>query len=156
MLRAAAFLLGIAAVGGAPAQEGAAATAPLIPLPAGWRLATEFMDGFPPAGLQLLLWQTAAGANPPARVFCLVWDPGAPTVVFRPVLAATPRTSTQLAAAEAGAVYAAVNAGFFGGNQSFSLESRPQPLGARRGRGIHRVRSAKSESLRRIPGCAQQ
>jgi len=37
------------------------------------------------------------------------------------VLAATPRTPTQFAAQEPGKVFAAINAGYFGGNQSFSL-----------------------------------
>jgi hypothetical protein len=94
--------------------------ATLIPLPAGWRLATEFMADFPRAGLQLYVFEATAPATP-AKVFCLAWDPTAPTVAFKPVLAATPRTPTQFAAQETGKVYAALNAGFFGGNQSFSL-----------------------------------
>ncbi len=42
-------------------------------------------------------------------------------MAFKPVLAPTARTPTQFAAQEPGKVYAALNAGFFGGNQSFSL-----------------------------------
>eukprot|EP01031_Cornospumella_fuschlensis_P051494 gene51494-62971_t len=94
--------------------------ATLIPLPAGWRLASEFMADFPRAGLQLYVLETAAPATP-AKVFCLAWDTTAPTVAFKPVLASAPRTPTQSAAQETGKVYAAINAGFFGGNQSFSL-----------------------------------
>ncbi len=94
--------------------------ATLIPLPAGWRLATEFMADFPREGLQLYVWETAPPA-PPTKVFCLAWDPTAPTVAFKPVLASTPRTPTQFAAQESGKVFAALNAGYFGGNQSFSL-----------------------------------
>lgn len=92
----------------------------LIPLPAGWRLAPEFMADFPREGLQLYILEAAAPATP-AKVFCLAWDTTAPTVAFKPVLASTPRTPTQFAAQETGKVYAAINAGFFGGNQSFSL-----------------------------------
>ncbi len=92
----------------------------LIPLPAGWRLATEFMADFPREGLQLYVLETAPPA-PPTKVFCLAWDPTTPTVAFKPVLASTPRTPTQFAAQEPGKVFAALNAGYFGGNQSFSL-----------------------------------
>jgi hypothetical protein len=42
-------------------------------------------------------------------------------VAFKPVLALTPRTPTQFAEQEPGKVFAALNAGYFGGNQSFSL-----------------------------------
>ncbi len=42
----------------------------LIPLPAGWRLATEFMADFPREGLQLYVLETATPATP-AKVFCL-------------------------------------------------------------------------------------
>ncbi len=94
--------------------------ATLIPLPAGWRLAPELMTGFPAQGLQLFLLETTAPATP-AKVLCLAWDTTAPTVAFKPVLAATPRTPTQFAAQETSTVYAALNGGFFGGNQSFSL-----------------------------------
>jgi hypothetical protein len=92
----------------------------LIPLPAGWRLATEFMADFPREGLQLYVLETAPPATP-TKVFCLAWDPTTPTVAFKPVLASTPRTPTQFAAQEPGKVFAALNAGYFGGNQSFSL-----------------------------------
>lgn len=93
--------------------------ATLVPLPAGWRLATELMTGFPSQGLQAYAYENAAPS--PAKVICLAWDPTAPTVAFKPVLAATARTPTQFAALETGTVFAALNGGFFGGNQSFSL-----------------------------------
>ena len=92
----------------------------LIALPSGWRLASELMNGFPSEGLQIYALETTAPATP-AKVYCVAWDTTAPTVTFKPVLSATPRTLTQFAAAETGNVYAAINAGFFGGNQSFSL-----------------------------------
>jgi hypothetical protein len=96
------------------------ATTPLIPLPAGWRLAAELMAGFPAQGLQVYALEASPPATP-AKVYCLAWDTTAPTVAFKPVLSATPRTPTQFAAQESGTVYAALNGGFFGGNQSFSL-----------------------------------
>ena len=102
------------------ATTSAQPNATLIPLPAGWRLASELMTGFPTDGLQLYVLEITAPATP-AKVYCIAWDTTAPSVAFKPVLAATPRTPTQLAAAETGTVYAAINGGYFGGNQSFSL-----------------------------------
>ena len=94
--------------------------ATLIALPAGWRLANELMTNFPSQGLQAYTLETTAPATP-GKVICLAWDTTAPTVAFKPVLASTPRTPTQFAAQETGTAYAALNGGFFGGNQSFSL-----------------------------------
>jgi hypothetical protein len=122
--RFAAGLLRGAAV--APALLAAAQSqpaAPLVALPAGWRLAPEYMAGFPAEGLQLFVYESPAGATPAVRSFCLAWDPGSPAVTLRPVLAASARTPTQFAAQEPGA-FAAMNAGYFGGNQSFSLVQR--------------------------------
>lgn len=102
---------------------GQAQPAPGPALPAGWRLATEYMAGFPAEGLQLWVRETPA-SSPPLRAFCLAWDTRSPAVAFKPVLAATPRTPSQFAAQEPGRVFAAINAGFFGGNQSFSLIQR--------------------------------
>lgn len=115
LLRGAAFVVLVASL---RAQSTPPAT--LIPLPAGWRLATELLAGFPAQGLQVYALETTAPA-PPAKVLCVAWDTTAPSVAFKPALAATPRTPTQFAAQETGTVYAALNGGFFGGNQSFSL-----------------------------------
>ena len=100
------------------AQPSAPAT--LIPLLNGWRLAPELMAGFPAQGLQVFAFESSPPATP-AKIYCLAWDTTAPTVAFKPVLSPTPRTPTQFAAQESGTVYAALNGGFFGGNQSFSL-----------------------------------
>ena len=103
--------------GGLAAQPAAGET--LITLPPGWRLATERMGGFPAEGLQLYTLESSA-----TRAFCLAWDTRSPAVVFKPVLGASARTPTQFAAADASVVFAAVNAGYFGGNQSYSLVQR--------------------------------
>lgn len=98
----------------------AADPVPIVRLPAGWRMATEMMSGFPAQGLQLfVLDQTAA--TRPLRAFCLAWDPTVPGIAFKPVLFAAGRTPTQFFAAEPGRVFAAANGGFFGSGQSFSL-----------------------------------
>lgn len=101
----------------AAAQPAAGET--LIALPPGWRLATERMGGFPSEGLQLYALEV-----PGTRAFCLAWDTRSPAVVFKPVLGAAARTPSQFAAADPAVVFAAVNAGYFGGNQSFSLVQR--------------------------------
>jgi len=108
----------IVAFPGFPAAQPAAGET-LIALPSGWRLATERMGGFPAEGLQLYTLESSA-----ARAFCLAWDTRSPAAVFKPVLGASARTPTQFAAADAAVVFAAVNAGYFGGNQSYSLVQR--------------------------------
>ena len=50
----------------APGFRAAAHPASLTPLPAGWRVATERMDGFPAEGLQLYALETSS-----TRAFCL-------------------------------------------------------------------------------------
>jgi hypothetical protein len=120
---AAGLLRGVAVAAALLAAVYAQPAAPLVTLPAGWRLAPEYMAGFPAEGLQLFVYESPAGATPAVRSFCLAWDPGSPAVTLRPVLAASARTPTQFAAQEPGA-FAAINAGYFGGNQSFSLVQR--------------------------------
>lgn len=92
----------------------------LIQLPSGWRVATERAGGLPAQGLQIYQLDAPA-ANPPIRAYCLAWDTTAPTVRFKPVLAPAARTPVQLATQEPGVVFAAINGGYFGGTQSFSL-----------------------------------
>lgn len=91
----------------------------LITLPPGWRLATERMGGLPAEGLQLYALEV-----PGTRAFGLAWDTRSPAVAFKPVLSTSARTPSQFAAADPAVVFAAVNAGYFGSNQSFSLVQR--------------------------------
>ena len=104
---------------GAPGFASGQSAARLMPLPLGWRVATEFTAGFPAQGLELYVLESVAPAVP-RKIFCLAWDPTAPTVAFKPVLALAVRTPSQLVAQETGVVFAAINGGYFGGNQSFS------------------------------------
>ena len=89
--------------------------------PAGWRAAPELAAGFPAGALRVLLHERPAGVVPARRVVAVLWDPGSPAVALRPVLAPAARTVSQLAAQEPRRVFAALNGGYFGGNQSFSL-----------------------------------
>lgn len=97
-----------------------AAVEDLVP-PAGWRAAPELGAGFPAGALRVLLHERPTGAAPARRVVAVLWDPGSPAVALRPVLAPAARTVAQLAAQEPRRVFAALNGGYFGGNQSFSL-----------------------------------
>lgn len=115
----AAFLLLLGVVPLA-AQFGLAPSAPLVVLPSGWRLAGEQMGGFPSRGLELHAF-SGSWQGVPLRAWCVVWDPGSPRVEFKPVLAAVARTPTQFAALEPGGAWVAVNGGYFGSNQSYSL-----------------------------------
>ena len=89
--------------------------------PAGWRPAPELGAGFPSGALRTLVHERSAAASPARRVVAVLWDPGSPAVALRPVLAPSARTVSQLAAQEPRRVFAALNGGYFGGNQSFSL-----------------------------------
>ncbi len=92
----------------------------LLRLPEGWRLASELMTGFPAHGLQLFVCDQASAARP-FRAYALAWDPTVPNISFKPVLQPAGRTPTQFFNEETGRVYAAVNGGYFGGGQSYSV-----------------------------------
>jgi len=92
----------------------------LVRVPEGWRLASELMTGFPAHGLQLFVCDQASAPRP-LRAYALAWDPTVPNISFKPVLQSAGRTPTQFYTAEPGRVFAAVNAGYFGGGQSYSL-----------------------------------
>lgn len=102
------------------AQFGLGPAGPMITLPAGWRRADEQMAGFPSRGLELHAY-AGQWQGIPVRAWAVVWDPGSPRVEFKPVLAPVPRTPTQFAAIEPGGAWVAVNGGYFGGSQSYSL-----------------------------------
>ena len=89
--------------------------------PPGWRAAPELAAGFPAGALRALIHERPSGTAPARRVVAVLWDPGSPAVALRPVLAPAARTVSQLAAQETRRVFAALNGGYFGGNQSFSL-----------------------------------
>jgi len=89
--------------------------------PVSWRPAPELGAGFPGGALRALIHERPVGTAPARRVVAVLWDPRSPAVALRPVLAPTTRTVSQFAAQEPRRVFAALNGGFFGGNQSFSL-----------------------------------
>lgn len=92
---------------------------PIISLPAGWKMATGFMTGFP-AGIQLYSFDSIFNAQK-IKAYCLAYDSKITSFEFKPVLSATAKTPSQFFAEETGITLACINGGYFGGNQSFSL-----------------------------------
>ncbi|HEX4956714.1 MAG TPA: phosphodiester glycosidase family protein, partial [Lacibacter sp.] len=92
---------------------------PIISLPAGWKMTTGFMTGFP-AGIQLYFFDSIFNAQK-IKAYCLAYDSKITSFEFKPVLSATAKTPSQFFAEETGITLACINGGYFGGNQSFSL-----------------------------------
>lgn len=120
LARGLAYAVGIYFSGGVGLQQIRAAEPDLLRLPEGWRLAPELMSGFPAHGLQLFVCDQASAPRP-LRAYALAWDPTVPNISFKPVLQSAGRTPTQFYTEETGRVFAAVNGGYFGGGQSYSL-----------------------------------
>ncbi|MFY7900867.1 MAG: phosphodiester glycosidase family protein [Chitinophagaceae bacterium] len=91
----------------------------LITLPAGWKLSTTYGTNFP-TGIQVYQFDTIH-AGRQVKAVCVAYDSKVTTIDFKPVLSATAITPTAFAAAESGTIYACMNGGYFGSNQSFSL-----------------------------------
>jgi hypothetical protein len=92
----------------------------LITLPAGWKVSTTLGTSFP-AGIQVYQFDSTFQGQT-IKAFCLAYDSKNINFEFKPVMAATATTPTSFYNAESGsAVYACINGGFYGGNQSFSL-----------------------------------
>jgi len=120
LARGLAYAVGIYLSGGVGLQQIRAAEPDLLRLPEGWRLAPELMSGFPAHGLQLFVCDQASAPRP-LRAYALAWDPTVTNISFKPVLQSAGRTPTQFYTEETGRVFAAVNGGYFGGGQSYSL-----------------------------------
>ena len=92
---------------------------PITAIPAGWRMATTFMNNFP-AGIQLYSFDSIFNGQQ-IKAFCLAYDSKITSLEFKPVLTTAAKTPTAFYNDEPGTTYACINGGFFGGNQSFSL-----------------------------------
>lgn len=92
---------------------------PLITLPAGWKFNSTLSINFPLGSIQAYKFDTIwAGRN--TKAVCLVYNSANTGIEFKPVLSAIAKKPTEFFALETG-VYACINGGYFGGNQSFSL-----------------------------------
>lgn len=92
---------------------------PLIALPPGWKMNTTLTSSFP-TNVQLYSFDSAFN-NRQTRAYCFAYESSNATLEFKPVLSATAKTPTEFVQQEPGSVYACINGGFFGSNQSFSL-----------------------------------
>lgn len=92
---------------------------PLITLPAGWKMTSSFTTTFP-SDVQVYTFDSIF-AGRKTRAFCFAYQSSNATLEFKPVMAATAKTPSQFVLEEPGLVYACINGGFFGSNQSFSL-----------------------------------
>ena len=92
---------------------------PLITLPSGWKMNTLVTANFP-SNIQLYVFDSVWGGRQ-TRAFCFAYESSNATVEFKPVMAAAATTPASFVQQEPGVVYACINGGYFGSNQSFSL-----------------------------------
>jgi len=91
----------------------------LLSLPACWKLSTLLTASFP-SGIQLYFFDTLY-IGKKTNAFCLAYDSKKTNFEFKPVLAAAAKKPSDFYKEETGVVYACINGGFFGGNQSYSM-----------------------------------
>ena len=94
-------------------------TAKLLTLPAGWKYSVNLSNGFPD-GIEAYTFDSVFSGNT-VKAFALAFNPKIALFDFKPVLSATAKKPSEFFAQEPGTVYACINGGFFGGNQSYSL-----------------------------------
>lgn len=92
---------------------------PLITLAPGWKYSATLSLNFP-SGIQAFSFDTIYNGKT-VKAFCVALDYSTGRFEFKPVVSSTLKTPSQFAAAETGLVYVAINGGYYGGNQSYSL-----------------------------------
>jgi hypothetical protein len=92
---------------------------PLVALPSGWKLNTTLTGTFP-NNVQLFTFDSIWGGRQ-TRAFCFAYESGNATLEFKPQLSASAKTPAEFVQQEPGTVYACINGGYFGSNQSYSL-----------------------------------
>lgn len=95
------------------------ASAKLIKLPLGWKYEINLSNGFPD-GIEAYVFDTVFNNNR-IRSFAVAFDPKISYLEFKPTLATASKKPSEFFAQESGIVFACLNGGFFGGNQSYSL-----------------------------------
>lgn len=94
-------------------------TAKLMTLPAGWKFSVNLSNGFPDAIEAYEFDSLVQGTK--VKAFAVAFNPKNSPIEFKPVLSATAKKPSEFYTQEQGVVYACINGGFFGGNQSYSL-----------------------------------
>jgi hypothetical protein len=73
-----------------------------------------------PSGIELYYYDSIYSGRK-TKMFCLAYESKNVNIEFKPLLASTAKTPSSFYKDETGIVYAAINGGFFGVNQSYSL-----------------------------------
>ena len=94
-------------------------TAKLMSLPLGWKFSSIISANFP-SGIELYFFDSIY-AGKKTKMFCLAYDSKNTSIEFKPVLSMTAKKTSDFYKDETGIVYAAINGGYFGSNQSYSL-----------------------------------
>jgi hypothetical protein len=102
-----------------PTPPATVATAKLMTLPPGWKFSSSVSINFP-SGIELYYFDSIY-AGKKTKMFCLAYDSKNTAIEFKPVLSSTAKKPSDFYKDEAGTVYAALNGGYFGSNQSYSL-----------------------------------
>jgi len=102
-----------------PTPSAIVPTAKLMTLPPGWKFSSSVSINFP-SGIELYYFDSIY-AGRKTKMFCLAYDSKNTAIEFKPVLSATAKKPSDFYKDESGTVYAALNGGYFGSNQSYSL-----------------------------------
>ena len=94
-------------------------TAKLMSLPPGWKFSSS-ISGSLPSGIELYFFDSIYSGKK-TKMFCLAYDSKNTSIEFKPVLSTTAKRTSDFYKDETGIVYAAINGGYFGSNQSYSL-----------------------------------
>ena len=94
-------------------------TAKLMNLPSGWKFSSSISINFP-EGIELYYFDSIY-AGKKTKMYCIAYDSKNSNIEFKPVLSAIAKKPSDFYKEESGTVYAALNGGFFGSNQSYSL-----------------------------------
>jgi len=94
-------------------------TAKLMTLPSGWKYSVNLSNGFPDVVEAYEFDSLVQGTK--VKAFAVAFNPKSGSVEFKPVLSAASKKPSEFYTQEQGVVYACINGGFFGGNQSYSL-----------------------------------
>jgi hypothetical protein len=94
-------------------------SAKLMKLPLGWKYDVNLSNGFP-TGIEAYTFDTLFNAKQ-IKAFAVAFDPTVSYLEFKPTLSVSSKKPSEFYAQEPGIVYACLNGGFFGGNQSYSL-----------------------------------
>jgi len=94
-------------------------TAKLLSLPAGWKYDINLSNGFPD-GIEAYKFDTIFQQST-IKAFAVAFNPKVSYLDFKPTLSASAKKPSEFFSQETGIVYACINGGFFGGNQSYSL-----------------------------------